>query len=240
MNVGSRKKNISTIIILVIILLVPGFLYVALNRMGTNAYVVLPVYGEKELSGKMNKRMGREVPDTVFHQIPMLPLVSYQGDTIQFMAADSIISVVHLFYTQDDGLSAALAQNLQSVVERFKGSHKVKFYSISVDSKDSSDELAIFAKQFNNGLSDNWLFVGNPTLDLLGFAREHLLIDAMRDPADSARFVISPNYVSIESKPRNRELFGINLKTEVDRLEDEIKVQLVEEIRNNTLKIEQK
>ncbi len=240
MNVSSRKKNISTVIILVIVLLVPGFLYVALNRMGTNSYVVLPVYGEKELSGQMNRRMGREVPDTVFHQISALSLVNSQADSVQFMGTDSLISVVHLFYAGDDGLSTALAQNLQSVVERFKGSHKVKFYSISVDPYDSPDELAIFAKRFNNGLSENWQFVGNPALDLLSFAREQLLIDAMFDPEDSTKFIISPNYVLIDSRHRIRGFYDINLKTEVDRLQDEIKVQLVEEIRNNPLKIEQK
>ncbi|HMR20434.1 MAG TPA: photosynthetic protein synthase I, partial [Sphingobacterium sp.] len=72
MNVSSRKRNISTLIILVIVLLVPGFLYVLLNRVGTNSYIKLPVYGEKVLSGKMNRNMGREIPDTIFHQVPAI------------------------------------------------------------------------------------------------------------------------------------------------------------------------
>jgi len=240
MNVSSRKKNISTVIILVIILLVPGFLYVALNRMGTNAYVVLPVYGEKVLSGKMNKRMGREIPDTIFHQVPALSAINSRGDSVVLMDTDSIISVVHLFYAQDDGLSVALAQNLEKVVERFKNNHTVKFYSISIDPKDSSRELGSFAKRFDAANTGNWTFVGNSTVDLLRFCREQLLIDAMPDPVDSTRFIISPNYVLIDSKHRIRGFYDINLKTEVDRLQDEIKVQLVEEIRNNPLTIEKK
>lgn len=240
MNVGSRKKNISTVIILVIVLLVPGFLYVALNRVGTNSYVMLPIYGERALSGKINKRMGRDVPDTVFHQVPVLSLANTQGDSVQFLGIDSVISVVHLFYTKDEGLSVALAQNLRSVVKRFHHNSKVKFYSISVDPDDSSEELANFAKRFNDGLTENWQFVSSSTADVSRFCKEHLLIDAMSDPTDSARFIISPNYVLIDSKHRIRGFYDINLKTEVDRLEDEIKVQLVEEIRNNPLKIEQK
>jgi len=240
MNVSSRKKNISTVIILVIVLLVPGFLYVALNRMGTNAYIMLPIYGEKVLSGKINKKMGREIPDTISHQIPMLSLINSQGDSVAFMGTDSVISIVHLFYTEDDGLSVALAQNLQGVVQRFKNNHKVKFYSISVDPKDSSSQLASFAKRFNQGGVENWAFVSNPSVDILDFCREQLLIDAMPDPVDSTRFIISPNYVLVDSKHRIRGFYDINLKTEVDRLQDEIKVQLVEEIRNNPLKIEQK
>jgi len=39
----NRKKNISTVIILAIVLLVPGFLYIGLNKMGSNEYVKLPI-----------------------------------------------------------------------------------------------------------------------------------------------------------------------------------------------------
>ena len=65
MNNISKKRNVSTIIILAIVLLVPGFLYIALNKIGSNQYLKLPIYGEKVLSGKMNRIMGREIPDTL-------------------------------------------------------------------------------------------------------------------------------------------------------------------------------
>jgi len=239
-NVSSRKKNISTIIILVIVLLVPGFLYVMLNRMGTNSYVKLPVFGEKVLSGKMKRVMGREVPDTIYHQVPTLVLQSSDGDSTVFMGLDSTISIVHLFYTKDEGLSVALAQNLRPVVERFDHNRTVKFYSISVDPMDSATELASFAKRFNKGLEKQWQFLGSAQADVLGFSRKHLLLDAMRDSGDSTRFIISSNYVLIDSQHRIRGFYDINLNTEVDRLKDEIKVQLVEEIRNNPLKVEKK
>src|SRR5690606_12898629 len=127
MNVSSRKKNISTVIILVIILLVPGFLYVSFNRMCTFAYVVLLLYGEKVLTCKITKLMGREIPDNIFHKISAMPFIDNRGDSVLFMGTESIISVVHLYYAQAVGLSVAHVQNLQKVVEQFKNNHTVKF-----------------------------------------------------------------------------------------------------------------
>jgi len=89
-------------------------------------------------------------------------------------------------------------------------------------------------------LEGSWQFLGDPAVDMLDFSRKHLLMDAMRDTGDSTRFVISPNYALIDSRHRIRGFYDINLKTEMDRLKDEIKVQVVEELRNNPLKIEKK
>lgn len=240
MNVSSRKKNISTLIILVIVLLVPGFLYVLLNRVGTNSYIKLPVYGEKVLSGKMNRNMGRETPDTIFHQLSAIHLLNSAGDSTSFLAQDTAISVVHLFYASDSTLSVGLAKNLRPVAERFSTNAAVRFYSISVDPDDSAAELAAFAQRFNKGLDKYWEFVSSSDIDLLDYSRNQLLIDAMRDPEDSAKYIISNNYVLIDSKRRIRGFYDINLKSNLDRLEDEIKVQLVEELRNNPLKVEKK
>lgn len=235
----SRRKNISTFIILAIVLLVPGFLYIALNKIGSNTYLKLPVYGEKHLSGKMNRKMGREIPDTIFHQIKPISLLDIKGDSVPFLEADSSIAVVHTFYGTDKGLSVAMLQNLRSVVERFKNNHKVKFYSISVDSADSSVDLEKALAQFRSGLEANW-YVLKGSGDILSYVREELLSDALQDPNEMRKFTISNQYILIDSQRRIRGFYDINLKSNIERLEDEIKVQLVEEARNNPLKVEKK
>lgn len=239
-NVSSRKRNISTIIILVIVLLVPGFLYVLLNRVGTNSYVKLPIYGEKVLSGEMKRNMGRERPDTIYHQVKPISLLNEKGDSIAFLGQDTAISVLHLFYSGDSTVSAALAINMQRLVERFRANGKVRFYSVSVDPQDQLADLQRFAAQYNGGLSHHWDFASNSEIDLLAYSRDELLIDALRDPADSSKFIISNNYMLIDTKNRIRGFYDINLQSNLDKLEDEIKVQLVEEIRDNPVKIEKK
>lgn len=237
MNNSSKKRNISTIIILAIVLLVPGFLYIALNKIGSNQYLKLPVYGEKTLSGKINRKMGREIPDTVFHQVDTIVLWNAAGEQVNFLKEDSVISIVHLFDARDEGLSKTLLSSLKPVVERFKNSKKIKFYSISINEKETTENLVnienLYAKDFPN----TW-FITRTDTAIFDFVHKNLLIDAHRN-ADST-YSFSNNYLLIDTQRRIRGFYDINQNKEMERLEDEIKVQVVEEIRNNPLKVEQK
>jgi protein SCO1/2 len=67
-----------------------------------------------------------------------------------------------------------------------------------------------------------------------------MLIEAMPVEGDSTKFIISNQFVLLDSEKRIRGFYDISLRSELDRLEDEIKVQLVEEVRNNPLKVERK
>ncbi|MBE8720077.1 SCO family protein [Sphingobacterium pedocola] len=240
MSNTTQKRSFSKIIILAIVLLVPGFLYLLLNRIGSNEYVKLPVYGEKSLSGKVNRKMGREIPDTTYHQLTPIDFINSEGDTIHFLGSDSVITVVHLFYTKDTALSRSMMDNLFTIANRFKNNSSVRLLSISVDPSDIPDSLKSYARPYDTLIGKYWNTVSAPHVDLLKYAREEMLIDAMRNPVDTNTFVISNNYLLIDSQRRIRGFYDINLKTEVDRLEDEIKLQMVEEIRNNPLKVEQR
>ncbi len=239
MDNNSKKRNISTIIILAIVLLVPGFLYIVLNKVGSNEYLRLPIYGEKVLTGKTVRKMGREMPDTLFHQVKPLNFIDSDSNTVELFSQDSVITVVHLFYPGDKGLSATLIQSLVPVAERFTNNPKVKFYSLNVDSSSTINELHFVAKQYTDKHSHSWKVLGGQP-DIFNYATQQLLIDAMIDPNNPNGFIISNNYILIDSQRRIRGFYDINLKTEVERLKDEIKVQLVEEARNNPFKIQKK
>ncbi|MGH2622268.1 MAG: SCO family protein, partial [Sphingobacterium sp.] len=133
MSNNTRSKNISKLIILALVLFVPGFLYIMVNKMGSNEYVKLPVFGEKHLSGKMNRVMGREIPDTVFHHLEPIEFTNYNGNQVTFLGTDTTITVAHLFYSKDQGLSKQLIADLNGVANRFIANPQIKFFSISVD-----------------------------------------------------------------------------------------------------------
>ncbi len=240
MSKHTRSKNISKLIILALVLFVPGFLYILVNNMGSNEYVRLPVFGEKSLSGKMNRVMGREIPDTVFHLVEPLDLVDRKGEQIPFLQSDTVVSVVHLFYSRDSALSRQLIHDLSSIAERFKENPKVRLYSISVDPTDKSAQLDQVMEPYAKLGNPNWFICEKPAVDILDYARKQLLIEGMEDANDSSKYIIGSNFVLLDSKRRIRGIYDISLKTETGRLEDEIKVQLVEEIRNRPLKVEKK
>jgi len=235
----NRKKNISTVIILAIVLLVPGFLYIGLNKMGSNEYVKLPIYGDKVLSGKMNRKMGREIPDTTYHNIKPIELWNASGDSVKLFNQDSIISVVHFFYAKDKGLSNSLLFDIESVVQRFDYTNKIQFYSISIDTLDQGDVLAGIYNKYNVKKYKNWHILGSKG-DILNYVRENFLMDAFRDPEDPSKYIFGNNYILVDAENRIRGYYDINMNTETKRLEDEIKVQVVEDMRNHPLKIEKK
>lgn len=237
MNNNSKKRNISTIIILAIVLLVPGFLYIALNKIGSNQYLKLPIYGEKVLSGKMNRKMGREIADTTYHKVQSINLFNHMGEKVDFLNEDTVITVVHLFTAEDEGLSKTLLTNLKPVVERFKNIHKVKFYSISLNPNNSKDDLARIQQKYAKDFIPTW-FIVKPDGQINDYVQQNFLIDAHITP--DSTYLFSNNYLLIDTERRIRGFYDINQNKEMERLEDEIKVQLVEEARNNPLKIEKK
>ncbi len=239
-NNTGRNKGISTFLILVIILLVPGFLYFLLNKNGSNTYVTLPIFGPKEVPGTTHRKWGRDIPDTIYHQVPALTFTDIDGTKLDFLKNDTLVSVAHLMYSRDSSFSKTMVSSLDKIVERFVNNHKVHFYSISVDTlNDDTAVLANYAKNFKP-LSRKWHFVSHLSKDVFAFAKDDLLVDAMPLANDSTRYMIGSSYILLDGKGRIRGYYDINMKTEVDRLQDEIKLLLVEEIRNNPMKIEQK
>ena len=228
------------LIILALVLLVPGFLYWAVGKLGSNQYVRLPVYGHKELSGEMKRNWGREYPDTIFHTVPELALNDVQRGPIHFMESDTSISVVHLFYGRDDSFSKLMLDHVDALASRFQAIPLVQFYSVSVDSTDTAERIRGLLKDYKDLDKKHWYIGLHPDRPIFEYAREQLLIDAMIDPADSSRFLISNQLVLIDGKHRIRGFYDISVKGEVGRLEDEIKLLTVEELRNRSTKIEQR
>lgn len=240
MSNTTQRNSLSKLIILAMVLLLPGFLYLLLNKMGSNEYVKLPIYGEKTLSGKINRKMGREIPDTTYHQLGSLHFINSKGDSVRFLESDTVITVAHLFYANDTSLSRVMADGMLQIAKRFERNASIRLFSISVDPDDNGDSLSTFAKPYSSYLGQRWNIVAGMNTDLLQYARKEMLLDAMRSPRDTNAFIFSNNYILIDSQKRIRGFYDMNLKTEIDRLEDEIKLQLVEEIRNHPLKIEKK
>lgn len=239
-NNTGQKKGIKTILILAVILLLPGFLYFILNKSGSNSYASLPIFGKKEVPGTTHRKWGRDIPDTIYHLVPPVNFINYNGQDVRFLGDDTTLSVVHLMYSRDVSLSRTMIKKLDQIANRFIQNKKVKLYSITVDTTfDSPAVLAKYSKVYKPW-TKSWFFVTDPSVDIFKFAKESLLQDAL--PTDDQRkpFIIGSNYLLLDTKGRIRGIYDINVKTDVDRLEDEIKLLLVEEIRQHPATIEQK
>ncbi|MEJ5053048.1 SCO family protein [Sphingobacterium sp. MYb382] len=186
----------------------------------------------------MKRNWGREYPDTIFHTLSDINFLNLKGDSVTLLDVDTAMTVVHLFYSKDQSFSRLMLDNIDGLANRFKENPLVRFYSISVDPQETVASLQAFTKKYKQIDQRHWQVVFHPSVNIFDYAKKDLLIDAMVDPSDSTKFLISNQFVLIDSKGRIRGYYDVSQKVDVDRLEDEIKLQVVEEVRNRPLKIE--
>lgn len=233
MNTGSAAR-IKKIAILAVILILPGFLYYLLEQKGQNRYKLLPVFGEKTLTGTYSKRMGKEVPDTLYHQISPFTLTDQDGLPVRVLDSDSTITVVHFFYTRCHSLCRHVMDQMNRVAERFAPNHLVQFYSISVDTAyDRPAVLAAYAADYR-APEKRWAWLTGGPDDVYEIARRGFLVDAVQDTTREVAFIHSPSVILIDSQRRIRGYYEVTQPKETDRLIDEIKLLLVQEIRERS------
>lgn len=235
------RSGFMKVLILVSILVLPGFLYYLLEKEGSNNYVSLPVYGEKVLTGTFTSRMGKPVPDTAYHHVKETRLLNQAGIPVDFPARDTGISVVSFFYTRGDALCDQLNDEMNRVAERFVKNERVRFFTLTVDTAyDTPEVLAEYSEERYDPASKKWHFLTNGEGDVVDLARDGLLVDALQDTTREGVFVHSSSLILVDSRRRIRGYYDVTHRKEVDRLIDEIKLLLVEEVRlKANAKIEQ-
>lgn len=233
---GKRKKfKFANIAILATILVLPGFLYYLLEREGENRYRPLPVFGEKVLTGTFTSRMGEKIPDTAFHRVSDFRLTNEKGEVVPFLPADSGIAVVNFFYTRCETFCLQMNNEMNRVAERFIANPALHFYTLSVDTMyDSPDILFEYSKDYNPD-SKKWQFFTNGPDDVMKIARQDFLVDALQDTTQEAHFIHSSSLILVDSRHRIRGYYDVTHLKEVDRLIDEIKLLLIEEVRLKSL-----
>ncbi|MGV3764248.1 SCO family protein [Parapedobacter sp.] len=229
-NSGGIKK----ILILAVILILPGFLYFLLERKGENRYQNLPIFGEKTLTGTFTNRMGKQVPDTLFHQIEPFSLTNQDGQSVLVLGDDTTISVVDFFYTRCSTFCRHMNDEMNRVAERFAKNDMVNFYTITVDTAyDTPEVLRAYADTYRPA-TKKWQFLTAGGHDVYDIARKGFLVDAVRDTTRDAHFIHSSSLILVDSKRRIRGYYDVNRRKEVDRLIDELKLLLVQEIRESS------
>jgi len=226
----AEKSSIKKMLILVTILAVPGFLYYLLQEKGKNRYKPLSIYGPKQVASTFHTRRGVKVPDTIYHRISDFKLVDQKGDSIGLPADTVQITVVNFFFANCKTVCPIMNQQLQRVVEAYQNNPLIKFYSITVDPEhDTSQELAKYASVLHAS-DDKWSFLTGEKSKIFKLAKKDFLLDVM-DTGDPQNINHSPMLVLVDPKSRIRGYYDGTNKEQVDKLIDEIKVQIAEELR---------
>lgn len=229
---NTKKNNsYSKIAILAIILVMPGLLFYFLNKKAENRYQSLPILGPKELTGTFHSRRGVQIPDTLFHQVAPFKLTNQDGELISYPTDHESISVVNFFYTNCTRLCPEVNAGMSRLAHIFGKNEIIKFFTLSVDSSDTPNELKAYAQTFGTE-NTYWQFLTGHDKEVLKISQNDFLLDALVDTTNNGAFILSPNLVLLDSKQRIRGYYDGSNPKQMDLLIDEIKLLVTEELRN--------
>ncbi|MDT3404452.1 SCO family protein [Mucilaginibacter terrae] len=222
------SSSVKKVLILVLILAVPGFLYYLLTAKGKNRYKPLAIYGPKQVAKTGHKFHGNYIPDTIYHKLPGFQLTNQLGKPVTSKDFDYKIFVVNMFYTHCPEVCGVVNKNIDRLAGAFRKNRMVKFVSITVDpDRDNEAALQAYAKPWGYA-ADKWMFLKGDTTAVYNLARNGLLINALKV---NNEFVFDNKLVLIDAEKRIRGYYdGTNLQ-DIVKLNDEIKVQIAEELR---------
>jgi protein SCO1/2 len=224
---GILKK----IVILVLVLIVPGFLYYLLTAEGKNRYKPLTVFGPKQLAKTTHKVKGKDVPDTIYHTLPDFNLTDQDGKSVSLKTFDNKIFVVNFFYTGCSSVCGLMNRNVNAIDSFYTRNKMVYFISITVNPKhDDVVALKKYADGFKD-LSPKRLFLTGDTGTIYNLARKGFMVNAVQTGPDD--FVYSDKLILIDREKRIRGYYTGASTVEAERLNDEIKVLIADELRKN-------
>ena len=216
------------IIILVLILALPGFLYYLLTAKGKNRYKPLSFYGPKIVDKTGHKVHGRFIPDTIYHKLSDFNLTDQNGKPVSFKNFDKKIFVASFFYTSCPGVCSEVNKNISELVYAYRKNPMVYFTSITVDpQRDTPQALKKYAGKYQE--TNKWLFLSGDTTAIYNLARNGFLVNAVQAGKDD--FIYSDNLILVDAEKRIRGYYSGTSVADVTKLNDEIKVLIAEELR---------
>ncbi|MDB5123791.1 MAG: electron transport protein SCO1/SenC [Mucilaginibacter sp.] len=223
-------KILKKIAILVLVLLVPGFLYYLLTAEGKNRYKPLPIYGPKIAAKTTHRIKGKDIPDTLYHTIKDFSLTAQDGKPVSLKTFDNKIFVANFFYTRCPTVCKLMNDNISELATTYSKNKLVYFVSITVDPEhDTAPVLKNYAAGFNP-LPPKWTFLTGDTTTIYNLARNSFLVNALKTGKDE--FIYSEKLILVDAAKHIRGYYNGGSTADVTRLNDEIKVLISEELRN--------
>lgn len=226
-----QSSSVKKILILVTILALPGFLYYLLQEKGKNRYHPLAIYGPKKPASTFHTVRRKQVRDTIYHILSNFKLQNQNGDTVTFHSDTTRITVVNFFFTRCPSFCKQMNSEMARIAGIYKGNRLLRFMSISVDPEfDNVEVLKKYAAQYGP-VSGKWDFLTGNQDSILAIARNGFLVNALRDSTQAVNFIHSPMLILVDPKKRIRGYYDSASREQTDKLVDEIKVLITEELR---------
>lgn len=174
---------------------------------------------------------GKEVTDTVYHQIRDLELTNQLGQKVNLNEdLKGKILVMDFIFTTCNSTCPRITANMSDLQKSFikKNPDLVQFISVTVDpGRDSVAALRNYADRFNAD-HDRWWFLTGDQEEIFRFAREELGLKLQPADANPGQFDHSEKFVLIDSRRYIRGYFDGTDPAEMPKIADAIIVLSIE------------
>jgi protein SCO1/2 len=230
-----KGSSIKKILILVTILALPGFLYNILKEEGKNRYKPLAIFGPKKVASTFHSVRGEQIPDTIYHKPDNFKLVNQAGDTVSLESYTGKIQVFNLFYTKGNTEAVQIANKAMKDLENhYKKNNVVNFIGLTIDPvNDTPKVLRTYADNIG-AKAGKWDLLTGDSTTIYNLVNKGLFVDAHKETVNGEqKFVYSNLFILLDYKHRIRGYYEATSNEDLSKLDDEIKVLIIEELRNN-------
>ncbi len=206
---------------LLLILVIPVFIYLFLQGFGSNSYAI-PVFYENGVESSLEHCQFSEGQ----HFIPDFEMISQDNETITADMMESKISVVDFFFTSCPDICPIMSSELERVNQIFKEKANVQILSFTVDPAfDTPEVLKAYAKEYRAD-PDQWTFLTGDKEDIYSLARCGFLLPVQDGDGSKADFIHSEKVILVDEQKRIRGYYDGTDREDIDRLITEINILL--------------
>lgn len=192
---------------------------------GEKAREKLPILGLRDAVTTVVD--GKEVTDTIYHQIPDFEFLNQDSVLITNAFFDQSVYVANFFFTHCPSICPTMQRNLLEVYNEYLDDSRVKFLSHSIDFKyDTPSVLKNYADRLGV-VNDQWQFVTGSKADIYGMA-EHYMSYANEEEAAPGGYEHSGYFVLVDHNRHIRGAYDGTSKEQIELLRKELKILLQE------------
>ncbi|SOE22084.1 protein SCO1/2 [Spirosomataceae bacterium TFI 002] len=212
--------------ILIVLLVIPVFVFIFLNTFGSNKFD-LPYYFP-ELNEKGNAQVS-EKGDTLFQKVPAFELIDQNGELFNSSDLVGKTFVVNFFFSRCGAICPTMNSNLARAYDNVD-INKTRFVSISIDPEyDTDSVLNVYSKEYSAN-SVYWKFLTGDKAYIYNLA-----INGFKLPVADASsydsnlsidetFIHSEKFLLVDSHGYFRGIYDGTSIPEVERLMVEIDI----------------
>lgn len=186
----------------------------------------LPILGERDWTRKVVD--GKEVVDTIYHQIQPFTFVNQNGDTISEDIVKDKIYITDFFFTTCPTICPIMKRQMLKVYEQFKGNPNIMILSHTIDpDHDTPQVLNKFAADL--GVSgDQWQFLTGQKEKIYETGLKNYMVVAKEDKSAEGGFLHSGAFVLVDKEKHVRGIYDGTTEEGTKKLMSDIQILLEE------------